>query len=267
LCRDGARSGPRFSASQQSLSGPLRGPSRHKAAPTRANAGLKRYPRQLLPPRQRCSQDLRSPCGSGRAREADNAVDGTGFARVRGQARSHRDRVSFQHLSKAVAPQPTASDSRHARSLWKRASPLPQRSHQLSTLEQGSCPQPTASDSRHAWPLWERASPRSRQRSGWHGLRPCSRVSPLPQRSHQLSTLEQGSCPQPTASDSRHARSLWERVHPRIGRNGRPHCPGLSTRSSSAARSRVMFIRHVPPSSCAMVPPLACTWNWQLPSR
>ncbi|SPO60890.1 exported protein of unknown function [Pseudomonas inefficax] len=29
-------------------------------------------------------------CGSGHAREADNAVDGTGFARVRGQARSHR---------------------------------------------------------------------------------------------------------------------------------------------------------------------------------
>ncbi|SPO55884.1 protein of unknown function [Pseudomonas sp. JV551A1] len=34
LCRDGARSGPRFSASQQRLPGPLRAPSRHKAAPT-----------------------------------------------------------------------------------------------------------------------------------------------------------------------------------------------------------------------------------------
>ncbi|CAO3310780.1 hypothetical protein METHP14_600014 [Pseudomonas sp. P14-2025] len=30
-------------------------------------------------------------CGSGRAREEYSAVDGTGFARVRGQARSHRD--------------------------------------------------------------------------------------------------------------------------------------------------------------------------------
>jgi len=30
------------------------------------------------------------PCGSGRAREAGDAVDGTGYAGVRGLARSHR---------------------------------------------------------------------------------------------------------------------------------------------------------------------------------
>ncbi|AGA73813.1 hypothetical protein CXG50_23540 [Pseudomonas plecoglossicida] len=35
----------------------------------------------------------RSTCGSGRAREADDAVDGTGFAGVRGLARSHKYRV------------------------------------------------------------------------------------------------------------------------------------------------------------------------------
>ncbi|APO82640.1 hypothetical protein BL240_14740 [Pseudomonas putida] len=30
-------------------------------------------------------------------------------------------------------------------------------------------------------PLWERACPRSRRRGGWHRLRRCSRVNPLPQ--------------------------------------------------------------------------------------
>ena len=30
-------------------------------------------------------------------------------------------------------------------------------------------------------PLWERACPRSRRRDGWHRLRRCSRVNPLPQ--------------------------------------------------------------------------------------
>ncbi|NVN62088.1 hypothetical protein FGL97_02330 [Pseudomonas putida] len=35
------------------------------------------------------------PCGSGRDREAGNAVFGTGFAGVRGQARSYRGCVAF----------------------------------------------------------------------------------------------------------------------------------------------------------------------------
>ncbi len=34
------------------------------------------------------------PCGSGLAREAGNAMDGTGFAGVRGQARSHKENVN-----------------------------------------------------------------------------------------------------------------------------------------------------------------------------
>ncbi|PJI71232.1 hypothetical protein CSW00_24845 [Pseudomonas asiatica] len=39
------------------------------------------------------TRSQRSTCGSGRAREAGNAVDGTGFAGVRGHARSHKYRV------------------------------------------------------------------------------------------------------------------------------------------------------------------------------
>ncbi|SPO55214.1 protein of unknown function [Pseudomonas sp. JV551A1] len=54
LCRDGPRSGPDNLCCEAETLGPLRAPSRHKAAPTRASAGLKRYPRQLLPPRPRC---------------------------------------------------------------------------------------------------------------------------------------------------------------------------------------------------------------------
>jgi len=42
-------------------------------------------------------------CGSGHAREASTAVDGTGFARVRGRARSHRVHARISMLCKAVA--------------------------------------------------------------------------------------------------------------------------------------------------------------------
>ena len=41
--------------------------------------------------------------GRGLAREAGTAVDGTVFAGVRGQARSHRGRARFEKLSKTVA--------------------------------------------------------------------------------------------------------------------------------------------------------------------
>ncbi|WP_410951949.1 hypothetical protein, partial [Pseudomonas sp. S1(2024)] len=58
---------------------------------------------------------------SGLAREANTVVDGTGFARVRGQARSHRDRASFLKLSKTVAPTSTASASSQVLSLWELA--------------------------------------------------------------------------------------------------------------------------------------------------
>ncbi|MNC27406.1 hypothetical protein D3C75_755770 [compost metagenome] len=44
----------------------------------------------------------RSTCGSGRAREAGDAVDGTGFAGVRGHARSHKACASFQILNNAA---------------------------------------------------------------------------------------------------------------------------------------------------------------------
>jgi len=54
----------------------------------------------------------RRPCGSGRARETDDAVDGTGFAGVRGHARSHRYRV----ISSAMP------------SLWERVYPRMGRS-------------------------------------------------------------------------------------------------------------------------------------------
>ncbi|MET3676707.1 hypothetical protein ABIB24_004697 [Pseudomonas sp. UYEF17] len=36
------------------------------------------------------------PCGSGFTREADAAVDGTGYAGVRGHARSHTDRAGLK---------------------------------------------------------------------------------------------------------------------------------------------------------------------------
>ncbi len=38
-------------------------------------------------------KSARDFCGSGRARETGDAVDGTGFAGVRGHARSHSDRI------------------------------------------------------------------------------------------------------------------------------------------------------------------------------
>ncbi|SPO61827.1 exported protein of unknown function, partial [Pseudomonas inefficax] len=71
----------------------------------------------------------RGSCGSGHAREAGDAVDGTGYAGVRGRARSH-GYSTFLQLARS---------------------------------------------------LWERVYPRSRRRGGWHRLRRCSRVNPLPQ--------------------------------------------------------------------------------------
>ncbi|HCV37169.1 MAG TPA: hypothetical protein DGQ94_00205 [Pseudomonas sp.] len=42
------------------------------------------------------TRSQRSTCGSGRARETGDAVDGTGVAGVRGLARSHRIIIGFQ---------------------------------------------------------------------------------------------------------------------------------------------------------------------------
>jgi hypothetical protein len=46
--------------------------------------------------------EFAGPCGSGfigapNRREASDAVPGTGYAGIRGQARSHRDRASFSN--------------------------------------------------------------------------------------------------------------------------------------------------------------------------
>ena len=56
-------------------------------------------------------------CGSGHAREAGDAVDGTGFAGVRGHARSHRNYATFkicrwnQPLRSATTPINTSTTS------------------------------------------------------------------------------------------------------------------------------------------------------------
>ncbi len=44
------------------------------------------------------------PCGSGRAREASDAVSGTGFAGVRGQARSHSSATGQLHPMQPESP-------------------------------------------------------------------------------------------------------------------------------------------------------------------
>ena len=49
-----------------------------------------------------------------------------------------------------------------------------------------------------ARPLWERVYPRRRHRGGWHGLRPCSRVTPLPQGPRWILSLR--TCVLPTAA-------------------------------------------------------------------
>ncbi|MDR6711575.1 hypothetical protein J2W83_001169 [Pseudomonas hunanensis] len=47
----------------------------------------------------------REPCGRGFIREAGNAEDGTGFARVRGHACSQSDRANSEIFNKTVFPQ------------------------------------------------------------------------------------------------------------------------------------------------------------------
>jgi len=64
-----------------------------------------------LPQVQREPESLRRTCGSGQAREAGDAVDGTGYAGVRGRGRSHRYSVN---------PKP-------APSLWERVHPRSRR--------------------------------------------------------------------------------------------------------------------------------------------
>ncbi len=95
-------------------------------------------------------------CGSGFTREAGDAVDGTGYAGVRGRARSHRYGAFLQL----------------AGSLWERACPRSRRrgdgtgyagirgrarSHRYGAFLQ------------LMGPLWERVHPRSRRRGGGTG--------------------------------------------------------------------------------------------------
>ncbi len=109
-----------------------------------------------------------APCGSGHAREAGDAVDGTGCAGVRGRARSHRYGAFLQlvgTLWERVHPRSRHCGGWHRLRRCSRVNPLPQVRHIPSA----------------GGPLWERACPRSRQCGGWHRLRRCSRVNPLPQ--------------------------------------------------------------------------------------
>ncbi len=68
-------------------------------------------------------------CGSGHAREAGDAVDGTGYAGVRGRARSHRYGVFLQlagSLWERVYPRSRRRGGWHRLRRCSRARPLPQ---------------------------------------------------------------------------------------------------------------------------------------------
>ncbi|PJI72449.1 hypothetical protein CSW00_18860 [Pseudomonas asiatica] len=71
----------------------------------------------------------RSTCGSGRAREAGAAVDGTGCAGVRGHARSHRYRgisSATPALWERVYPRSRRRGGWHRLCRCSRVNPLPQ---------------------------------------------------------------------------------------------------------------------------------------------
>ncbi len=58
----------------------------------------------------------RDRCGSGQAREANTVVDGTGFARVRGQARSHTRQLS--EIEQDSCSNMMTAWAAHAQSFW-----------------------------------------------------------------------------------------------------------------------------------------------------
>ncbi len=91
------------------------------------------------------------PCGSGRAREAATALQGTGLAGVRGHARSHKV-ASWARLRLANGSGGWRSCSRLAQGLLN------------ARYLRGS--------------LWERASPRSSHRVAGHRPCRCSRACP-----------------------------------------------------------------------------------------
>jgi len=75
------------------------------------------------------SFSCRGRCGSGHAREAGGAVDGTGWAGVRGRARSHRYSVFLQltgSLWEQACPRSRRRGGWHRLGRCSRARPLPQ---------------------------------------------------------------------------------------------------------------------------------------------
>ena len=86
--RTSARTGPRHPASMALVApGDCVRTTRRILKPTRVVCGLMQSAALWL--RELNAQAVRVPCGSGRAREESNAVHGTGYAGVRGHARSH----------------------------------------------------------------------------------------------------------------------------------------------------------------------------------
>ncbi|MNH21732.1 hypothetical protein D3C79_815550 [compost metagenome] len=73
---------------------------------------------------------------------------------------------------------------------WNALAAHPDRAN-CSSQSFASMPAPlgTAHALNPAQTLWERVYPRRRQRSAWHGLRPCSRVNPLPQGSRRIQDM------------------------------------------------------------------------------
>ena len=98
-----------------------------------------------------------------------DSVNGTGFARVRGQARAHR------------GPRQLVKTEQHSNSHW--------RTGLISGCVQDFRLVCTCSASLK--PVRSSGGNQTRRLGEWHRLRPCSRVNPLPQRSRQLAKTEQ----------------------------------------------------------------------------
>ena len=166
--RTSARAGPRHPASMALVApGGCVRTTRRILKPTRVVSGL--MPSAALSLRELNSQAVRVPCGSGFSREESNAVHGTGYAGVRGHARSHR---VLRQPKECAIPVGAGAPAKN-----------PTRCMAPATPVFAGMPAPTgcSGSSRNAPYLWERARPRRIQRGAWHRLRRCSRACPLPQ--------------------------------------------------------------------------------------
>ncbi len=112
------------------------------------------------------TRSQRSACGSGYAREAGDAEDGTGFAGVRGRGRSHRCRVSSkpaQYLWERACPRSRRRYGWHRLCRCSRACPDASQSSDLGLLRSPSlasqAPTGTAQASRLSRSLWEPGLP------------------------------------------------------------------------------------------------------------